>query len=350
MTVSDAQSTRPGCKRSERCYRILLPDFNALATMALIDPFRAANYLSAQKLFDWRFVSATGARVVASNGLAVEVATPLADAGADFDLAVVSASWQPEVHASREIGRWLRRCDATKAILCGIDTGAFVLGLCGLLEGFEATVHYEHLAAFAELFRNVQPASTLFVIDRRRATSCGGAAVSDLALELIRRQAGSDLAVAASLYIFHDGPRPGPRAQLADDQAAARLIPATVRKAIRIMEESIGEPQPLSRIAIRLQLSLRHLERIFRAETGVSPSRYYLDLRLDHARGLLTQTEMSILDVAASSGFSSPDQLTRAYRNRFGTVPSRDRTEGRIPYQFRDRPIFASTRASLKRE
>ncbi|PWJ84560.1 helix-turn-helix protein [Pseudaminobacter salicylatoxidans] len=52
------------------------------------------------------------------------------------------------------------------------------------------------------------------------------------------------------------------------------------------------------------------------------PSRYYLMLRLERARGLLRQTPMSILHVALASGFASQSYFARCYRANFGCLPS----------------------------
>ena len=50
---------------------LLTPNFNLTATMAFIDPFRAANYLEGVALFRWEFVSEAGGQVAASNGTSI---------------------------------------------------------------------------------------------------------------------------------------------------------------------------------------------------------------------------------------------------------------------------------------
>ena len=62
-------------------------------------------------------------------------------------------------------------------------------------------------------------------------------------------------------------------------------------------------------------------------------------IRLDRARGLGTQTNLSMAEIAYASGFSSQVHFSRAYRDRFGLPPSRDRIEGRIPFEFRAWPM-----------
>ena len=56
-----------------------------------------------------------------------------------------------------------------------------------------------------------------------------------------------------------------------------------------------------------------------------SPKRYYLELRLKKARSLLLQTDMSVINVALASGFSSPSHFSKCYRAFYGRTPYRER-------------------------
>lgn len=62
------------------------------------------------------------------------------------------------------------------------------------------------------------------------------------------------------------------------------------------------------------------------------------NIRLDRAWGLVTQTEMPLAEVAVASG-SDQVHFSRAYRERFGMAPRRDRLEGRIPFESRTWPL-----------
>lgn len=321
---------------------LILPSFNAMATMALLDPFRAANYLSAVPLYSWQVVSADDAPVTASNGVAAVGAIPLSQAAAEFDFVFVSASWTPERCRDKRMFDWLRRCARAGTALGGLDTGAFVLAYAGLLSHRRATVHYEHAAAFRELFPEIGVSDALFVIDGNRLTCCGGAAASDLALEIIRMQHGIDLANASARYIFHDRLRSSAEQQSPQHhEPVGYAAPQKLRQAIIMMERHLETPLPLSTVALACGLSQRHIERLFREHTGVTPVSYYMDVRLDRARGMITQTDMSVLQVSVACGFASPEYFSRVYRKRFGLTPSEDRIEGRVPFQFRSYPAHA---------
>jgi len=316
---------------------LLLAGFNSLAAQAFIDPFRAANYLRAGKVYDWEYLSPDGGTVVASNGIRIADTLAITRQTADYELLMVNASWTPEQFQEKSLQSWLRLASRQGVVLGGIDTGAFVLAYAGLLDQHRAVLHYEHLAAFQELFPAIATEEALYSIDSRRVSCCGGVAAIDLALEIIQMQNGIELANAAARYIFHERLRDGSEAQIPQRlQPVGYQVPAKLREAILLMERNVEEPLTQPELASYLGLSMRQLQRLFKQYIGVTPIRYYLNVRLDRARGLVTQTEMQMVDIAALCGFTRAEQFSRAYLIRFDITPTRDRIDGRIPFQFRN--------------
>ncbi len=321
---------------------LLLPQFNSMAMHAFIDPYRAANYLRGHTLYQWHFLSLDGKNVTASNGVEINNAENYLSSTIDFDFIVVNASWTPEKYQTKKLQKWLKDSANTGTTLVCLDTGAFVLAFAGLLDGYRTTVHYEHIAAFKELFPKSKVEESLFVVDRDRLSSCGGMTTCDLTLEIIRLQHGIDLANAAAHYIFHERLRTSEEIQQSPShEPVGYSAPKELRDAIILMERNLEEPLKIPEIANYLRISQRQLERLFKTYTSESPLQYYTNISLDRARGLVTQTEMPIAEIASACGFNSAEHFTRCYKKRFKIVPSNDRTEGRIPFQFRSYPGYA---------
>ena len=78
-------------------------------------------------------------------------------------------------------------------------------------------------------------------------------------------------------------------------------------------------------LAKGVAMSTRQLERLFRRYLNRSPKRYYMELRLEKARNLLLQTDMSVINVALACGFTSPSHFSKCYRNHFQRTPYRER-------------------------
>lgn len=313
-----------------------------MAAQAFLDPFRAANYIYGQTLYLWEFLSLHGKTITASNGTTSNADRIYSQVSDQLDILVINASWAPERFQQKPLQRWLSQLVRKGVLLIGLDTGAFVMAFSGLLTGLRAAVHYEHVEAFRELFPGIQVEQHLFISDRNRITCCGGLASAHLALDIIQHNNGLGLANAAAQYIFLERLRAGEEDQISRTyEPVGYSIPDRIRQAMLMMERNLEEPLTLPEIANHLEISQRQLERQFRQYTGTTPMRYYIDFRLDRARGLITQTEMSIVEVAGACGFSSAEHLARAYKNRFSIAPSKDRVEGRIPFQFRSNPRYA---------
>ena len=308
---------------------ILTPDFNMAATMGFVDPLRAANYLSGASRFAWRFATEAGGPCRASNGAVLETATLPAERP---DIAIISASWTPERHATPAISAALRRWARAGTTLGGIDTGAFVLAEAGLLKGRRATAHSEHLGALAELYPDIEAMETLCVFDDKRMTCAGGVAAVDFGLHLVADRLGEAQAAAAARYLFHPGLRGAGAPQ---NPPAIGPAPAPLKAALAAMEAEREEPLSIAEIAALAGVSHRQLDRLFASHFRRTPGQVYRGLRLDRAHGLVTQTDLPLAEIAVACGFASPAHFSRAYRQRFARSPSQDRVEGRVPFEFR---------------
>ena len=94
---------------------------------------------------------------------------------------------------------------------------------------------------------------------------------------------------------------------------------------IQTMERNTEDPISPSDLARGVNMSTRQLERLFRRYLNRSPKRYYMELRLEKARNLLLQTDMSVINVALACGFTSPSHFSKCYRSHFNRTPYRER-------------------------
>ncbi|HYJ44977.1 MAG TPA: AraC family transcriptional regulator, partial [Pyrinomonadaceae bacterium] len=86
--------------------------------------------------------------------------------------------------------------------------------------------------------------------------------------------------------------------------------------------EHLTEEFSLDRLAAQAGLSKFHFQRLFKAATGVAPSRYHMDLRINEARRLLRETRMSVVDVGLEVGYANPSHFARLFRRETGLSPS----------------------------
>ncbi len=303
---------------------LLLPRFSLMALSAVLEPFRIANRLTGRDLYHWRFVSPEAGRVEASSGLPITAELSVHDP-ITAQRVIVCTSFEPMAAAGRDVLCWLRRLDSKGAELWAVDTGAFLLAEAGLLAGRTVTLHWESIAAFAELYGKVETRRSLFERSGRVATCAGGTAGIDLALTAIAAEHGSSLALDIADQLIHQGIR--------DAQAPQQVAPmrrygtrnATVLAAIDLLQRSIEQPPSLTQAAAALDVSVRQLQRLFATHLGRSFKRFDRELRLERARELLEQTGLSVLAVAVATGFGSVEHFSRSYRAAFGSGPGHGR-------------------------
>lgn len=302
---------------------LLLPGFPPSAFVNAVETLRIANRFQ-PGYYRWRILSLDGNPVESCSGMAIAADEPLGPVPADC-MVIVVAGYEPMACYSDALHTWLRQLAAAKIALGAIDTGVFPLARAGVINGYKVTLHWEALEAFRESFPGILTTLESFEIDRDRLTCAGGAATIDMMLHLISQQHGSKLAVRVSEQLVMGSVR---LAQFPQRTHIVGRYGTTNRKlvnVIRLMAERIEAPLGTDELAEKVSITARQLERLFRLHLETTPNRFYLDMRLDKARQLLRQTEMSITEVSLACGFESPSYFARRYGARFACTPRQDR-------------------------
>jgi transcriptional regulator GlxA family with amidase domain len=295
--------------------------------------FHGARDAAADRLYDVAIVTADGSPVRAAAGFTV-----IPDYGPEL-LEVADTVVVPGIHLGAppwpgtlapEVVDALARIRPGTRIM-SICTGAFVLAAAGLLDGRRATTHWFYAEAFRELFPTVQlDADVLFVDTGDVLTSAGVAAGIDLCLHVVRRDHGSEVANRAARRAvvppwrdggqsqFIERPMPGP---------ASSTTAPTRTWALSRLDEDLD----LMAMASHARMSVRTFTRRFRDEVGVSPGRWLLTQRVEHARRLLETTDLSIDSVASRAGFGTATSLRTHLRASVGVSPDSYRRTFRGP-------------------
>jgi len=208
----------------------------------------------------------------------------------------------------------------------GVCTGSLILAQSRLLDGYRCTIHWENIEGFVELFPQLKITATMYEIDRDRYTCSGGTAPLDMMINSISLDHGQELALQVAEMMLHHIMRHPHDTQRMSVQYRTGISNPKLLGAIAQMEAYLESPVTVPEIADTAGLSKRQLERLFREQLGSTPTRYYLELRLNRARLLLRQTEMPVLHVAVASGFQSASYFARRYRSHFGHSPKDERT------------------------
>ena len=306
---------------------LLLDDFTLISMSSAVETLRMANRLSGTATYRWSTMSIDGGTVSASDGVSVNVDCMAGDedALAGLDAVIVCGGRRVAAHVTDEHVRWLKRCANERLGLGSTCTGSYALARAGLLDGYLCSIHWEMISSLTETFPAVRVSRSIFTIDRDRYTSSGGTTPIDMMLSFVRRQCGPDISAGVAEQFVYErirDPREVQRVPLRHyvGKQSTKLVVA-----VELMEANVREPISQLELASYVDLSRRQLQRLFQKYLLCTPSRYYLQLRLQKARELLHQTDMSLVDVAAQTGFVSNSHFSKTYKEFFGHAPSAER-------------------------
>lgn len=297
---------------------LVLPRSSILEVASVLDPLRSANRHLGREGFRWRVVSPGGGAVPLTCGLELPSRGPLA-AARGADVLVVIAGYGRDAATTPALLAELARSAARFRALGAVDTGPWVLARAGLLDGHRATVHWEDLEDFALAHPRVEVVPSRFVISRNRFTAGGAAPAADLMLHLIGARCGPAIAGQVAGSFLYEAAVDGARPQRPGITLAAR--DPRLSAALRLMNAHLEAPLAPDELARAQGLSRRRLEQLFREGLGQGPGAAYLELRLQAARRMVTDTRHPLHEVALRCGFADQSSFSRAFRRRFDQSP-----------------------------
>ncbi|MGJ8626434.1 MAG: GlxA family transcriptional regulator [Sulfitobacter sp.] len=314
----------PTPDKPRRFIFVLLDNFTLLSFASAVECLRIANRMAGRTAYSWRIVGEGGETMTCSSGAVFALDADLEELTRD-DTLMICGGIDVQAATTKKLLGWLRR-EARKGLMVGgLCTAGFTLAKAGLLDGKKATIHWENQDSFSEEFQEVKLTKSVFVVDGNRLTTAGGTSSIDLMLKLIADDLGEEMANSVADQLIYSSIRTDQDTQRLSVPTRIGVRHPKLSQVIQMMESNIEEPISPSVLARDVGMSTRQLERLFRRYLNRSPKRYYMELRLQKARNLLMQTDMSVINVALACGFASPSHFSKCYRAHYDTTPYRER-------------------------
>lgn len=286
--------------------------------------------------FEWRFLSADGGPVAASNGLQFE--TQPYRWRARFDVVVIPAIHYPGfkpfvrfLDRQTTTYEWLRAQWNAGAWIAANCTGTFMLAQSGLLDGRTATTTWWLDRQFRSRYPkvDVQFRSALTEADR---LVCAGATATYLlqAIRMVDRFMGSSIASQCAKSMLIDVSHTGqiPYLPLLTETNHADSV---VERAQGWLQRNMARDIAMSDLARAVAVSERTLLRRFGAATGQTPLGYLQAVRLQAARALLESGDMTVQSIATQVGYSDASSFSRLFRQSIGLSPGSYRRRFQSP-------------------
>ncbi len=323
--LDEVVKEQPGARDTPRRFVFVLVDnFTLLSFASAVECLRIANRMAERKLYSWIVAGDSDETVTCSAGARFQIDMNLDELLRD-DTLIVCGGTDIQQASSKRLLNWLRREARRGLKIGGLCTASYILAKAGLLDGKRATIHWENHDSFTEEFEEVDLSKSVFTVDGNRMTTAGGISSIDLMLKLIADEHGEKLASAVADQLIYNSIRTDQDTQRLSVPTRIGVRHPKLSQVIQMMEANIEEPISPSILAKDAGMSTRQLERLFRRYLSRSPKRYYMELRLQKARNLLMQTDMTVINVALACGFSSPSHFSKCYRAHYDTTPYRER-------------------------
>ena len=218
----------------------------------------------------------------------------------------------------------LRAAHERGAIVAAHCVGVFLLAHAGLLDGLEATTHWQHAGELAADHPRVKVSPEALYIDNGSVvTGAGAAAGLDMYLHLIRREHGAAVANAIARIMVVPPHRDGGQQRFISQPVPATPDSDRLTGVIGWARANLHEDLPVDTLAARALMSRRSFVRHFKAATGTTPHAWLLTQRMNRAEELLEATDLPIEQIAAQVGYRNPAVFRDQFALRRG-VPPRD--------------------------
>ncbi len=221
------------------------------------------------------------------------------------------------------IARLRKLPDAT--LVAASCYGTFVLAEAGLLDGVPATTTWWFADAFRQRYPQVKLDADKTLVDSGRAITAGAmTAHTDLALHVLRRLGGAALARSVGGIMLVDGARTLQRPFMSVQREFPEPL---IQNAIDWMVKHLGQPAAIDNLASAMHVSYRTLNRRFIDITGMAPLAYLQELKIEHAKELLEDSNADFESITAKVGYEDASSFRRLFKRTTGLSPMQYRRQ-----------------------
>jgi transcriptional regulator GlxA family with amidase domain len=241
--------------------------------------------------------------------------TVLVAGGADAAIAAITSN--------RALTAWLVRAARVVRRIGSVCDGAFILASAGLVDGHIIATHW---SSCDRLMRRHPAVSVdreaIFVRDRRVWTSAGVSTGIDMALAMVEEDHGRQLADSVAAHLVLYVRRPGFQSQFSEALVAQTSASDPLGPVVMYVRANLRAALDVAMLARNAGMSVRSLHRHCLDVMATTPAKLVEKLRVEHARTLLTTTNLGTKTIAARCGFGAAARMARAFDRTLGVAPT----------------------------
>lgn len=308
-----------------KCVLLMLDNSPVTSITGPMEILSLANSLvKPEQRLQLTLVSANGEPVSCLGGLELSVHGRMATQ-AQVDLILIGAIGHPAMRPKEfdeDVIHWLQERHREGSKIASICTGAFVLAETGLLNGKQATTHWQCASIFRERYPDVLLRSEEMITQQGSLyCSAGASAYQDMSLYLIREFYGDAIAQQCAKAILIDSDRIS-QSQYASFQPSRQHNDEVVHQLQDWLRNHFVDDFSIVDLAKQVHLSERQLKRRFKQATLESPLAYIQALRVESAKHSLESSSKTIEVISRESGYEDVRFFRQLFKRLTGLAPS----------------------------
>lgn len=243
------------------------------------------------------------------------------------DILFLPALWRNPKSSLRQdpkLIQWIQQLHKQGTLICSVGIGVSFLAETGLLNGKAATTHWYYFDRFQKDYPEIQLKRQHFIVQSGNLfTAASVNALADLTVYLLQRTYNKLVAMHVERHFSHEVRKAYSSTSFVNEHSQhpdEDIIQVQVW-----LQDHFHEDTTMQALADRFDLSLRTLNRRFKSATGITPLTYLQQLRIDGAKDLLKNSNLSICEVASSVGYHDLSHFNRLFKRLLATTPKKYR-------------------------
>ncbi len=308
---------------TRRVALLVFPDLHLLGLAGPIDVFARASIAltrAGKRLtpaYELQLLTAGDTPLPTGSGFFLAGGVRWQEAKLPIDTLLVMASANiVESRIDPDLLAWIRERTGDVRRVGSVCAGAFVLAAAGVLDGKQATTHWELADLLAERYPKVAvDGDRIYTQDGHIWTSAGVSTGVDLALAMLEEDHGHALAleIARRMVLFMR--RGAGQSQFSSQLAAQAAERQPIRELVAWISEHLDADLSVHALARRVGMSDRNFSRVFTQQVNTTPARFVARLRTEAAKAKLAAATEKFETVAQSAGFGDGETLRRHLRS-----------------------------------
>lgn len=240
-----------------------------------------------------------------------------------IDTLIIAGFYMPLLEKGGRFFQWLKEIYPKVNRIGSVCVGAYALAEAGILDGKQATTHWEFSQRFQQRYPSVKvDTDPFFIRDSNIYTSGGVSSGIDMALAMVEEDHGRELALHIARKLILHLKRPGYQAQFSRLLEVHQVNNSIGGKLYSWMIRHLREDLSIAHLAQQSNMSVRNFARVFLKETGLTPAKFVEKVRVEAARRYLEDSNLSMDQIADKCGLGGLISMRRTFIRHMNMSPS----------------------------